>query len=125
MSAVALVRLVKSVLHLRAFLVCPVRGESGMFATHLPDPDGPSLSAVEKMSQPRIIAVIPARGGSVTIPKKNIKLLAGRPLIDWVIQPAIDSKIFAEVRLARPIFRCRFVRNAMLWNAGVGVHRRR
>ena len=39
--------------------------------------------------QPRVIAVIPARGGSVSIPKKNIKLLAGRPLIDWVIQPAL------------------------------------
>jgi CMP-N-acetylneuraminic acid synthetase len=33
----------------------------------------------------------------VSIPKKNIKLLAGRPLIDWVIKPALDSGIFAEV----------------------------
>merc|ERR1740124_1873280 len=33
--------------------------------------------------------MIPARGGSVSIPKKNIKPLAGRPLIDWVIKPAI------------------------------------
>ena len=45
----------------------------------------------------RIVAVIPARGGSVSIPKKNIKRLAGRPLIDWVIQPALHSGIFAEV----------------------------
>lgn len=46
---------------------------------------------------PRIVAVIPARGGSVSIPKKNIKMLAGRPLIDWVIKPALHSGIFAEV----------------------------
>jgi len=49
------------------------------------------------MSKDRVIAVIPARGGSVSIPRKNIKLLAGRPLIDWVIQPALASGIFAEV----------------------------
>ena len=46
---------------------------------------------------PRIIAVIPARGGSVSIPRKNIKPLEGRPLIDWVIQSAHGSGIFAEV----------------------------
>jgi len=46
---------------------------------------------------PRIIAVIPARGGSVSIPLKNIKELSGRPLIDWVIKPALASGIFAEV----------------------------
>lgn len=38
-----------------------------------------------------------ARGGSVSIPKKNIKPLLGRPLIDWVIRPALDSGIFAEI----------------------------
>ena len=47
--------------------------------------------------KPRVIAMIPARGGSVSIPKKNIKPLAGRPLIDWVIKPAIASGIFAEI----------------------------
>ena len=47
--------------------------------------------------KPRVIGVIPARGGSVSIPKKNIKELLGRPLIDWVIRPALDSGIFAEI----------------------------
>jgi len=47
--------------------------------------------------KPKIVAMIPARGGSVSIPKKNIKPLAGRPLIDWVIRPALDSGIFDEV----------------------------
>jgi len=45
----------------------------------------------------RVIAVIPARGGSVSIPRKNIKPLAGRPLIDWVIKPALHCGIFTEV----------------------------
>ena len=49
------------------------------------------------MPSERIVAVIPARGGSVSIPKKNIKSLAGRPLIDWVIKPALQSGVFAEV----------------------------
>jgi len=44
-----------------------------------------------------VIALIPARSGSVSIPEKNIKPLAGRPLIDWVIKPAsyIASTIVA------------------------------
>jgi N-acylneuraminate cytidylyltransferase len=36
----------------------------------------------------RVIAVIPARGGSKSVPKKNIKLLAGKPLIAWSIETA-------------------------------------
>ena len=58
----------------------------------------PAAHQTAKMAaQPRVIAMIPARGGSVSIPKKNIKPLAGRPLIDWVIKPAIHSGCFAEV----------------------------
>lgn len=36
----------------------------------------------------RILAVIPARGGSKRLPGKNIKLLGGRPLIVWSIDMA-------------------------------------
>lgn len=46
---------------------------------------------------PDIVAIIPARGGSVSIPKKNIKELLGRPLIDWVIKAARDSGIFSSI----------------------------
>uniref|UniRef100_A0A7S1FIL3 N-acylneuraminate cytidylyltransferase n=1 Tax=Noctiluca scintillans TaxID=2966 RepID=A0A7S1FIL3_NOCSC len=49
------------------------------------------------MSHPRVVAVIPARGGSVSVPLKNIKELAGRPLIDWSIRAALDSGVFTEV----------------------------
>ncbi|XP_047241411.1 N-acylneuraminate cytidylyltransferase-like isoform X2 [Girardinichthys multiradiatus] len=43
------------------------------------------------------IALILARGGSKGIPLKNIKKLAGFPLIVWVLRAAIDSKIFESV----------------------------
>jgi len=36
----------------------------------------------------KIVAIIPARGGSKGIPKKNIRLLAGKPLIAYTIEPA-------------------------------------
>ncbi len=38
-----------------------------------------------------IIAIIPARGGSKGIPKKNIKLLNGKPLIAYTIEEALKS----------------------------------
>ncbi|XP_027009764.2 N-acylneuraminate cytidylyltransferase A [Tachysurus fulvidraco] len=44
-----------------------------------------------------IAAVILARGGSKGIPLKNIKLLAGVPLIGWVIRAAIDSEMFDSI----------------------------
>ena len=40
----------------------------------------------------KIIAIIPARGGSKSIPKKNIKLLAGKPLIAYPIELAKSIK---------------------------------
>ncbi|MFF5996799.1 acylneuraminate cytidylyltransferase family protein [Lysinibacillus sp. KU-BSD001] len=40
----------------------------------------------------RFLAVIPARGGSKGVPRKNIKLLAEKPLIAWTIEAAKKSK---------------------------------
>ena len=40
------------------------------------------------------IAIIPARGGSKRLPGKNIKLLAGKPLICWTIDAALQSQLF-------------------------------
>jgi CMP-N,N'-diacetyllegionaminic acid synthase len=36
----------------------------------------------------RVLAVIPARGGSKGVPRKNVRLLAGKPLIVWTIEAA-------------------------------------
>lgn len=43
------------------------------------------------------IAIIPARAGSKRLPGKNIKLLAGKPMIAWTIEAALNSKIFDHV----------------------------
>ena len=42
----------------------------------------------------KTIAVIPARGGSRRIPRKNIHFFLGRPMIEWSIKAAIDSSLF-------------------------------
>ena len=43
------------------------------------------------------LAVIPARGGSKRIPRKNVRPMSGRPLITWAIETARSSGIFSEV----------------------------
>ncbi len=43
------------------------------------------------------VCIIPARGGSKRIPKKNIKLFRGKPLLVWSIEKAIKSKCFTDV----------------------------
>lgn len=44
-----------------------------------------------------IIAIIPARGGSKGIPRKNMRLLAGKPLIAYSIEAAFKSKYINRV----------------------------
>jgi len=43
------------------------------------------------------VAVIPARGGSKRIPRKNIKLFCGTPMIGWSIKAAQSSKLFDKI----------------------------
>src|SRR5688572_1174492 len=43
------------------------------------------------------LAIIPARGGSKRIPRKNIKPFLGRPMIAYSIQTALESKLFDRV----------------------------
>ena len=45
----------------------------------------------------RVLAIIPARGGSKGLPKKNLRLLAGRPLIAHTIQHALESGVCSTV----------------------------
>ncbi|KLE04297.1 pseudaminic acid cytidylyltransferase [Aliarcobacter butzleri] len=45
----------------------------------------------------KCVAIIPARGGSKRIPKKNIKNFHGKPLIAYSIEVALKSKLFDKV----------------------------
>ncbi len=45
----------------------------------------------------RAIAIIPARGGSKRIPRKNIKAFFGKPLIAYSVEVALKSNLFAKV----------------------------
>jgi len=52
---------------------------------------------MKKDSSPNIMCVIPARGGSKGIPRKNLKPLLGKPLITYVIEAALKSKYLKKV----------------------------
>lgn len=47
---------------------------------------------VSMINNKSVLAIIPARGGSKGVPRKNIKDLAGKPLIAWTIEEAKRSK---------------------------------
>ena len=46
------------------------------------------------------LCIIPARGGSKRIPKKNIKEFLGKPIIAHVIETALASNLFKEVMVS-------------------------
>lgn len=48
----------------------------------------------------KILAVIPARGGSKGIPKKNIFPLKGKPLIEYTIECALDSEACDDIAVS-------------------------
>jgi CMP-N-acetylneuraminic acid synthetase len=48
----------------------------------------------------RIIGLIPARGGSKGIPRKNLTLLGGKPLIQYTFEAALESKSLERVILS-------------------------
>jgi len=45
----------------------------------------------------KVVAIIPARGGSKRIPRKNIKDFYGKPLIAYSIEVAIKSQLFTKI----------------------------
>jgi CMP-N,N'-diacetyllegionaminic acid synthase len=49
------------------------------------------------MNRYHILGIIPARGGSKGIPRKNISLMNGKPLIEYTIRAAKKSKFISEV----------------------------
>ena len=48
----------------------------------------------------RFLAVIPARGGSKGVPRKNIKQFRGSPLLQWTIKAAQEAELIDEVILS-------------------------
>jgi CMP-N-acetylneuraminic acid synthetase len=46
------------------------------------------------VSEPRRLAIVPARGGSRRFPRKNLAELHGRPLLAWTLEPALESGLF-------------------------------
>lgn len=52
------------------------------------------------MIKKRNIAIIPARGGSKRIPRKNIKPFLGKPIIAYSIEAALNSGLFDEVMVS-------------------------
>ena len=49
------------------------------------------------MDKSETLIIIPARGGSKRLPKKNVKPLAGKPLICWTIEAAIKARLDAKI----------------------------
>lgn len=62
---------------------------------------GAQPSSSMEVPKRHVAALILARGGSKGIPLKNIKMLAGVPLIGWVLRAAVDSNRFQ--RLIKPL----------------------
>lgn len=46
------------------------------------------------------IALIPARAGSVRVPGKNMRLLGGKPLLQWTIEAARESGVFDDIAVS-------------------------
>lgn len=63
------------------------------------------------------LAVIPARGGSKRIPRKNIKPFCGKPMIAWSIEAALQSDCFDSVIVSTDDAEIADV--ARQWGAGV------
>lgn len=51
----------------------------------------------ESREEPRVVAFIPARGGSKRIPRKNLRILGDKPLLRYAVDSAIDSGVFSEI----------------------------
>jgi len=52
---------------------------------------------LSNMNKSETLVIIPARGGSKRLPRKNVKLLAGKPLICWTIEAAIKANLDAKI----------------------------
>jgi CMP-N,N'-diacetyllegionaminic acid synthase len=51
-------------------------------------------------SECRVLGLIPARGGSKGVPRKNIRLLGGRPLLEYTAESALAARRLSQVVLS-------------------------
>lgn len=49
------------------------------------------------LPKPAVAAIIPARGGSKGVPRKNVRVVAGQPLISWSIGDGLESRRVSRV----------------------------
>ena len=52
------------------------------------------------MKEQRHLCIIPARGGSKRIPRKNIRPFHGRPILEWSVSAALQTGIFDRVMVS-------------------------
>lgn len=69
----------------------------------------------------KILAIIPARGGSKGVPGKNIKVLGGKPLIAYTIESALRSALLTTVMVSSDCLEIMEV--AKQWKAEVPFQR--
>lgn len=62
-----------------------------------PNPKVRSSMEAALKEKPKVLAIIPARGGSKGIPRKNIRDLCGKPLIAYSIEVALKAKLIDRV----------------------------
>lgn len=55
------------------------------------------MDHMKSKDEKKSIAIIPARGGSKRVPRKNIRELRGKPLIAYTIEAALESGLFDQV----------------------------
>ena len=48
------------------------------------------------MSSVKVLAIIPARGGSKGLPGKNVRMLGDKPLIAWTIEAALNANCISR-----------------------------
>ncbi len=57
----------------------------------------PTICSPIKSKKKEVLAIIPARGGSKGLPRKNIKMLCGKPLIAYSIELALKSRLINRI----------------------------
>jgi CMP-N,N'-diacetyllegionaminic acid synthase len=65
---------------------------------------GTSTASIDNLGAPRkapsVVALITARGGSKGIPRKNVRLLTGKPMIAWTIEAAKQARGVSRVLIS-------------------------